>query len=142
MGKDDFVKETFTTAMGIAGGILGALIGGWDSALTTLIIFMGIDYITGLLVAGVFKNSDKTENGALSSNAGFKGICKKGVMLLVVMVGYRVDLTMGTTIIKDAVVMAFIGNELISFTENLGLMGVPLPKALSKAIEVLKNKEE
>ncbi|MGE4213767.1 MAG: holin family protein [Anaerotignaceae bacterium] len=135
------MKETFTTAMGIAGGILGALIGGWDSALTTLVLFMVIDYITGLIVAGVFKNSAKTESGALSSDVGFRGICKKGVMLLVVMVGYRVDLTTGTTIIKDAVVMAFIGNELISFTENLGLMGVPLPKALSKAIEVLKNRE-
>ena len=136
------MKDVFTTVMGIAGGIIGALIGGWNSALTTLIIFMGVDYITGLIVAGVFKNSAKTESGALSSDVGFRGICKKGVMLLVVMVGYRVDLTMGTTIIKDAVVMAFIGNELISFTENLGLMGVPLPKALSKAIEVLKSKGE
>lgn len=135
------MKEVYTTAMGVLGGVIGALIGGWDSALTTLIIFMVIDYITGLIVAGVFKNSTKTESGALSSNVGFKGICKKGVMLLVVTVGYRVDLTMGTTIIKDAVVMAFIGNELISFAENLGLMGVPLPTALSKAIEVLKNKE-
>ena len=136
------MKDVFTTVMGIAGGIIGALIGGWNSALTTLIIFMGVDYISGLIVAGVFKNSAKTESGALSSDVGFRGICKKGVMLLVVMVGYRVDLTMGTTIIKDAVVMAFIGNELISFTENLGLMGVPLPKALSKAIEVLKSKGE
>lgn len=136
------MKDIFTTAMVITGGIIGALIGGWDSALTTLVLFMVIDYITGLIVAGVFKNSAKTESGALSSDVGFRGICKKGVMLLVVMVGYRVDLTMGTTIIKDAVVMAFIGNELISFTENLGLMGVPLPKALSKAIEVLKNKGE
>ena len=136
------MKDIFTTAMVITGGIIGALIGGWDSALTTLVLFMVIDYITGLIVAGVFKNSAKTESGALSSDVGFRGICKKGVMLLVVMVGYRVDLTMGTTIIKDAVVMAFIGNELISFTENLGLMGVPLPKALSKAIEVLKNKED
>ena len=136
------MKDIFTTAMVITGGIIGALIGGWDSALTTLVLFMVIDYITGLIVAGVFKNSAKTESGALSSDVGIRGICKKGVMLLVVMVGYRVDLTMGTTIIKDAVVMAFIGNELISFTENLGLMGVPLPKALSKAIEVLKNKED
>lgn len=135
------MKELYITVMGIAGAAIGALLGGWDSALTTLVIFMAVDYITGLIVAGVFKKSGKTKTGALESRAGFMGICKKGVMLLVVMIGYRLDLTMGTTIVKDGIVMAFIANEAISIIENAGLMGIPMPNALTKAVDVLKSKE-
>ena len=65
-----------------SGSALASLFGGWDAALKTLIIFMAIDYITGLIVAGVFKTSEKTENGALESRAGWKGLCRTGVTLL------------------------------------------------------------
>lgn len=135
------MKNIATTVIGVVGGFIAAMLGGWNSALATLLIFMAIDYITGLIVAGVFKKSGKTKSGALESNAGFRGICKKGVMLLVVMVGHRLDLTMGTTIVKDGVIIAFIANELISFTENLGLMGIDLPEVIVKAIDVLSKKE-
>ena len=135
------MKNATVTAIGAVGGVIASMLGGWNSALATLLIFMALDYITGLIVAGVFKKSGKTKSGALESNAGFKGICKKGVMLLVVMVGHRLDLTMGTTIVKDGVIIAFIANELISFAENLGLMGIPLPDVITKAIDVLSKKE-
>lgn len=110
--------------------------------MTTLLIFMAIDYITGLMVAGIFKRSKKTKNGALESHAGFKGLCRKGVMLLIVLVACRLDIELNTTYIRDAACIAFIANETISIIENAGLMGVPIPKALTKAIELLKSKEE
>lgn len=131
-----------TGIIGVVGGGIAALFGGWDGALITLMIFMGIDYLTGLIVAGVFHNSQKTENGTLESRAGWKGLCRKGVTLLVVLVACRLDLAIGANFIRDAVVIAFIANETISIVENAGLMGVPIPSVIVKAIEVLKEKTE
>ncbi len=136
------MKSGFMTVVGMVGGVIASLFGGWDAALVTLMIFMGIDYVTGLIVAGVFHNSEKTENGALESRAGWKGLCRKGVTLLVVLVACRLDLVMGSNFIRDAVVIAFIANETISIIENAGLMGIPIPAAIMRAIEILKNKAE
>lgn len=136
------MKTKILTFIGIVGSGIASLFGGWDAALVTLIIFMGIDYVTGLIVAGVFHASGKTETGTLESHAGWKGLCKKGVSLLVVLVSCRLDLIMGSNIIRDAVVIAFIANETISIIENAGLMGIPIPMVIIKAIEVLKNKAE
>ena len=128
--------------IGVIGGMIASLFGGWDAALMTLVIFMGIDYVTGLIVAGVFHNSEKTANGALESRAGWKGLCRKGVTLLVVLVACRLDVVMGSNFIRDAVVIAFIANETISIIENAGLMGIPIPAAIMRAIDILKNKAE
>lgn len=136
------MKEGFCTVIGVIGSTIASLFGGFDAALITLIIFMGVDYITGLIVAGVFHKSAKTKNGALESGAGWKGLCKKGVTLLVVLVACRLDLVMGSNFIRDAVVIAFVANETISIIENAGLMGVPIPTVITKAIEVLKKKSE
>lgn len=141
-GKDGKMKVKLLTTIGLAGSWIASLFGGWDAALVTLLIFMGIDYITGLTVAGVFRKSEKTENGALESRAGWKGLCRKGVTLLVVLVACRLDLVMGSSFIRDAVVIAFIANETISIIENAGLMGIPIPAVITKAIEVLKNRAE
>ena len=124
------LKMKLCSLLGIAGGLIGQLFNGWDSALSTLIACMLIDYLTGIIVAGVFKNSPKTEGGSLKSVAGFKGLCKKGVTLLIVLVSVRLDLVLGTTFIKDAVVICYICNEVISIIENAGLMGVPIPKII------------
>lgn len=136
------MKSGITTVIGVIGGMIASLFGGWDAALVTLIIFMGVDYVTGLIVAGVFHNSEKTKNGALESRAGWKGLCRKGVTLLVVVVACRLDLVMGSNFIRDAVVIAFIANETISIIENAGLMGIPIPAAIMRAIDILKNKAE
>lgn len=136
------MKAGILTAVGAAGSIIASLFGGWDTALVTLIIFMGVDYLTGLIVAGVFHNSEKTANGALESRAGWKGLCRKGVTLLVVLVACRLDLVMGSNFIRDAVIIAFVANETISIIENAGLMGIPIPAAIMRAIEILKNKAE
>lgn len=136
------MKTTICTWIGITGSFIAGLLGGWSSGMTTLLICMMIDYMTGLVIAGVFKRSPKSENGALESRAGFKGLCRKGMVLLFVLIAYRLDVTFGTEYIKDAVVIGFISNELISIVENAGIMGVPVPKRLRQAIDMLKDKVE
>lgn len=136
------MKDGICTAIGVVGSVIASLFGGWDAALVTLVIFMAIDYVTGLLVAGVFHNSGKTENGALESRAGWKGLCRKCITLLMVLVATRLDLVTGTNFIRDAVVIAFIANETISIVENAGLMGINIPPAIISAIEVLKKKSD
>ena len=135
-------EHIFCTIIGVIGGAITAMFGGWNEALITLLIFMSIDYVTGLIVAGVFKKSKKSANGALESRAGFKGLCQKGVILLIVLVATRLDITMHTTYIQDATVIAFIINESISIIENAGIMGLPIPSVITKAIDILKDKEK
>ena len=128
--------------VGAIGGFVAMAFGGWSDALITLIVFMALDYVTGLIVAGIFKKSKKSENGALESRAGFKGLCRKGVALMIVLVAVRLDIVMQTTYIKDAVIIAFVANESISIIENAGLMGIPVPGIIARAIDVLRNESE
>ncbi len=130
------------TYVGLLGGAVAALFGGWDAALQTLIICMAVDYITGLIVAGVFHASPKTKTGTLESRAGWKGLCRKGMSLLIVLVACRLDAVMGSSFVRDAVVIGFIANETLSIIENAGLMGVPIPKALARAVDILKQRAE
>ena len=137
------MKNTiFISIVGSVGSLVASFFGGWTSALSTLLIFMLIDYVTGLITAGVFHKSQKTETGALESRAGFKGLCRKGMILLMVLVSHRLDLAIGGSYIRDAVCIAFIVNETISIIENAGLMGVPIPAILTNAIDILKKKGE
>ncbi len=119
--------------------ICNILLGGFDIPLQTLILFMSADYITGLVVAGLFKSSLKSDDGRLSSHAGFKGIAKKGMMLLIVLVAYRLDLLAGTNIARNTVITAFIVNEVISINENAVLMGVDVPKVVIDTVKSLKK---
>lgn len=136
------MKKTICAMWGIAGSAIASLFGGWDTGLKTLLIFMLIDYMSGLIVAGVFHTSNKTDTGALESRVGFKGLCRKCMTLLFVLVAYRLDLVIGTNYIRDAVIIAFTANETISLVENAGLMGLPLPAVITKAIDVLQKKVE
>lgn len=141
--KEDLMREGILySIIGAVGGFIAMAFGGWNDALITLMIFMSVDYVTGLAVAGIFKKSKKSESGALESRAGFKGICRKGVALLIVLVATRLDVVMKTTYIKDAVIIAFIANESISIIENAGLMGIPIPSVITKAIDILKKESE
>ncbi|WP_270227518.1 phage holin family protein [Coprococcus aceti] len=136
------MKNAICTTAGAIGGVIASLFGGWDAGLATLVMFMAIDYVSGLVVAGVFHNSKKTASGALESKAGWKGLCRKGMSLLFVLIAYRLDLAIGSNYIRDAVIIGFIVNETISIVENAGLMGVPLPKVINKAIDILTSKSE
>lgn len=135
----EHIRLTICTIGGVVGGVIVTQLGGWDKWLETLVLFMILDYITGLIVAGVFHNSTKTESGALESRAGWKGICRKCGILLAVLVACRLDLLLGITYTRSAVIVGFIINETISIMENLGLMGLPFPDAIQKAIELLSN---
>jgi len=136
------VKNILCTIVGAAGSFIASLFGGWDTGIGTLVLFMTIDFFSGLAVAGIFKRSTKTETGALESKAGFKGLCRKCMTLLFILIAYRLDLAIGTNYIRDMVIIGFMANELISIVENAGLMGLPLPSILVKAIDVLKKKAE
>lgn len=134
------MKESFCTAIGVTGSLIAGLFGGFDASMVTLIAFMAIDYVTGLIVAAVRK-SPKTDTGGLSSRIGLKGLAKKCVVLLLVLVAARLDITLGTSYIRDAVCIGFIVNELLSIIENAGLLGVPMPQALKNAVELLQDKD-
>lgn len=136
------MKETICTVLGAIGAAIASLFGGWDTALVTLLICMAVDYGTGLIVAGVFHASPKSDGGALESRAGFKGLCRKGVAIAIVMVVCRLDMLLGVSYIRDMVIIGFIVNELLSIVENAGLMGLPLPDGITKAIDVLKKKAD
>ena len=135
-------KLGIMTTIGIIGSFISNSFGGWNEAMTTLCIFMLTDYVTGLIVAGVFKNSTKTNDGGLESKAGFKGLMRKFAVLLIVLIACRLDMMFDTSFVKDCVIIAFIANETISITENIGLMGVPIPKVIEKAITLLNEKGE
>jgi toxin secretion/phage lysis holin len=135
------MKETLCTMIGILGSIIASLFGGWDSAFITLLIFMAVDFATGLIVAAM-GNSDKSESGKLNSNSCWKGLAKKVCVLMLLVVAVRLDILLGTTYVRDAVCIGFCCNELISIIENTGLMGVNYPQTLKDAIELLQGKSK
>lgn len=134
------MKEMICTGAGLVGSFIAGLFGGWSAALTTLVWFMGIDYVSGLVCAGVFHKSQKSKNGALESHACWKGVIRKAMTLAAVLVAYRLDLLVGMSYLKDTACIAFIAGEAISIMENAGLMGVPMPNKLKDAIEMLQKK--
>lgn len=137
------MKASFCGVLGIIGAAIAAYLGGWDTALQALVVFMSIDYITGIVVAAVFKKSLKTESGTLNSRIGLKGLFRKMAMLAGVLMAYYLDQVAGTDFVRDATCLAFICNEGLSIIENFGLMGVPIPEVVINAIDVLKdNKKE
>lgn len=134
------MKDFLCGIVGFVGSVIASFFGGFDAAIITLIAFMAVDFASGLVCAGVFGASVKTENGALESNTCWKGICKKVMTLVLVFVAHRVDISLGTTYVRDTVTIAFITSELISILENAGLMGLRIPKVLYKVIDILKDK--
>ena len=132
------MKETICTVIGMVGGFIAALIGGWDSALVTLVIFMGVDFVTGFVTAAMGK-SKHSKTGKLNSKAGWYGLAKKGSILMLIIVAVRLDILLNTNYVRDAVCIAFCVNELLSIVENTSLMGIPYPPALKNAIEVLQR---
>lgn len=137
----DNLKLKVLSIISVVGGIIGNQLGGWDLALKTLCIFMIIDYTTGVIVGRVNK-SPKTKNGGLSSKIGFKGICKKGMILVIILVAYRMDLLMDSEFMRNAVIIGYTANEIISILENAGLLGIYIPPILKKGIEILNEKAE
>ncbi|HWS42098.1 MAG TPA: phage holin family protein [Pseudoflavonifractor sp.] len=142
MEKIVHMKDAVLFWLAAVGSVLANMFGGWDVALQILVYVMAADYLTGLVVAGVFKRSPKSETGALESRAGLKGLFRKGGILLVVLVGVWLDKLLGAAYVRTAVCLFFIANEGLSIIENLGLMGVPLPGFLKKMLEAMRDKAD
>lgn len=136
------MKATICAAAGIVGALVVSFLGGWDTALQTLVVFMAIDYMTGIIVAAVFKASSKSENGGLDSGVGLKGLLRKLAMLCGVTMAYYLDKVAGTDFVRDATCLAFVCNEGLSIIENFGLMGVPIPAPIRNAIDVLMHNDK
>lgn len=135
------MKNVIVSVIGTVGSCIAAALGGWDSATIALVSFMAIDYITGVVVALVFHKSNKSSSGGLDSRSGLKGLCKKCMILLLVVVANLLDEQMGATYIRDGVCIAFMANELLSIVENASLMGLPIPKVITDALDVLHAKQ-
>ena len=132
MDRIDVLLKTFIATFG---GFCGYFLGGWDATLKVLVIMAAIDYITGVFAAGY--------NGELKSKVGFKGIAKKVVLFLLVGVATQLDVALGSnSAIREATIFFFMGNELLSLLENAGRMGIPLPQALTNAVEILGGKQK
>jgi len=134
------MKQAFCTAVGMLGAAAAWAFGGWDTVLAALLVCIGVDYISGSIVALVFHKSTKTETGSYNSAYGIKGLFKKGLMLLFVLVAVQIDRLLGSDYVRDTVCIGFSANEIISITENLGLAGIPMPSAVTKALEQLQKK--
>ncbi|PYI56138.1 phage holin family protein [Paenibacillus flagellatus] len=119
--------------VGVAGAVLNYMFGGWNELLDLFLLLIVLDYATGIAA------SIKTGKG-LSSAKGFWGIWKKGMMLLVVMVGHRFDLVLGTDLFMVGFIYFYMANELVSIVENCGELGFPLPGGIRRLIEALKDK--
>ena len=102
---------------------------------------MIVDYFSGLVVA-LTGNSTKTEHGGLSSKAGITGLFRKIMELAFVLIGHQIDLATGVGYLRNAIVIGFACNEMISVVENAGLMGLPLPAAVIDALDVLKKRTD
>ena len=133
------MKNGVLAVLAVAGSVLANALGGWDGALKVLVIMMVADYVTGLLVAALWHKSPKSDSGALDSKAGFKGIVRKCMILLLVWVAAAMDRYLGINFARAAVILFFIGNEGLSLLENMGLMGVPYPQKFKNALEALKK---
>lgn len=135
------MKKILCTLIGIIGGGIHYFVYECNISIQTLLIFMSIDYVTGMANAIVFKKSPKSKMGTLNSSVGWKGLCKKGMMILYILVGIRLDILLEVNYIADMVCIGFITNELISIIENAGIMGIPLPTILDKVIDILKERQ-
>ena len=118
------------------GGWLGLFLGGWDGALYALITFITIDYITGVMCAIVDKK--------LSSEVGFRGICRKMIILALVGVGSILDRQVigSGGALRMAVIFYYLSNEGVSILENAAKLDLPIPEKLKNALEQLKNEED
>nr|DAI90571.1 MAG TPA: holin [Caudoviricetes sp.] len=126
-------KNDFNLIVAGIGGMFTYLFGGWDTCLIVLVLFMCLDYATGLISAGI--------QGKLNSKIGYKGIAKKASILIVLIVAVLLDrlLNNGIWAFRTLVCYFYIANEGISILENCGKCGVPLPQKLLKALEQLRK---
>ena len=128
--------EAAQYAFAALGGALGAVMGGFDGFLYALVVFVVVDYITGLMAAAVEKK--------LSSEVGFKGIFKKVIIFSLVAVRHIVDthIIEEGSVLRTAVIFFYLSNEGISILENAARTGLPIPGKLKAVLEQLREEKE
>ena len=138
MSWDKLVK-----ALAAAAGAVAGLFGEWNTMLTILATAMALDYVSGLIVA-ICGRSPKTEGGRLSSKAGFAGIARKALMVLLVGLATLIDRALGseTMVFQTSLTFYYIANEGLSILENAALLDVRFPKKLSRALETMRERED
>ena len=131
----DFIDEC-KVGFAIIGGFLGWVFGGFDSLIYALIAFVALDYITGVLLA--------IHDKKISSEIGFRGICKKAMIFVLVAVGHILDKSIiGTgSSIRTMLIMFYLSNEGISILENSGATGLPLPQKLKDILQQLNGNKK
>lgn len=130
-------------AVAVAAGAIAGLYGEWTTALSILAIMMGVDYITGVLVA-ISGRSPKTDGGGLSSKIGFIGIAKKGFIMLIVLVATQLDRAIGNTamVFQTGTTFYYIANEGLSILENAEAIGVPFPSFIKQRLETMRESKD
>lgn len=118
----------------LTGGVFTALLGGWDIMMQVLVLFVILDYITGVVAAYVEQN--------LNSEIGFKGIWKKILLFVPIVLSCALDRILETDVLRSIAIWFYTANEGLSIIENLGRANVPIPEPLAKALEQLKTKGE
>ena len=132
----DLVWAKLQMAIAAVGGWLGYFVGGVDGLMIALVVFMALDYITGVMCA----IADKT----LSSAVGFKGICRKALIFMLVGVAHIVDLHVSGTgnVLRSAVICFYLSNESVSMLENAAHLGLPIPDKLKAVLAQLHDKHD
>ena len=130
-------------ALATVGGAIAGIFGEWSILMTILAAAMVLDYISGVLVAA-FGKSLKSEGGHLDSKVGFIGLAKKALIIMIVLLATLLDKALGAEamVFQTATVCYYIANEGISVVENAGLMGLPVPDVVKRALEQMKEKKE
>lgn len=136
------LSEEGITIAGVLGSI-ASMFGGWDIYLISLLSCQAIDLVLGsIFVSLIFKKSSKTSTGGYNSSSFVHGLIKKFSCLLMVVLSVVLDNLLGTSVIRTSVIMILIFNEAMSIIENLGVVGVPIPKQLKAALELLSTKAD
>ena len=135
-------KMILSVSAGTAGAVFTSIFGAWDDNVFALLILMAIDFVTGLLVAGLFQKSSKTFSGGLSSEECLKGIAKKVCEMLLVAAAYQSDKLLGIDYARAFVIWGLCAAEIISIMENAGAMGIlpePVQQILKKVVDTLNK---
>lgn len=136
----DKIYRAVLTALAALGSYLCYLLGGWDTALKLMFLCMALDYITGV-TAALLQKSGKTPDGSFRSAVAFRGLTKKLMMIVIVMLGVACDRMLGTdNVCRIAVISFYVANEGLSILENAHLLGVPVPRIILEMLDKLKKR--
>lgn len=139
MEKFTTVKSSVFAVATVIGGTMSYFLGGWDMLLKVLVLLQGVDWLLGTGISAILHKSKKSEDGRLNSSAGWRGLFKKGITLVIVLVATQVGVVIGSDVIRDGVVMAYITIEVVSILELGELAGVPIPQVLRNAISSMQE---